>query len=205
MDARSVCLAVLTKGDASGYEIRKNIVEGPFSNMTQASFGSVYPALRKLDAEGLVECREQAQDNRPDKKVYRITQRGKLALLDELASAPGEDRLRSEFLFRMCFAHLLPVRFVEAMIDTHADRYRAKLDHLNSKPECAGVSPGVDFVRGFARAMCTAAVDYLDGHRHELLANIAVAGEIDSRPAVDRMSDHDATAHDVTAPPQAAE
>src|SRR3546814_3071348 len=54
MDAKTLCLGVLSRGAASGYEIKKAFEEGPFSHFHQASFGSIYPALNALSADGLV-------------------------------------------------------------------------------------------------------------------------------------------------------
>ena len=60
MDVKILCLGVLSRGEASGYEIKKAFEEGPFSHFHQASFGSIYPALNALSAEGLVACRAQS-------------------------------------------------------------------------------------------------------------------------------------------------
>jgi DNA-binding PadR family transcriptional regulator len=88
MDAKTLCLGVLAKGDASGYEIKKAFEEGPFAHIHPTSFGSIYPALAKLTDEGLVSCTELAQDKRPDKKVYAMTESGRRALVTELGPRP---------------------------------------------------------------------------------------------------------------------
>src|SRR3546814_11137191 len=68
MDAKTLCLGVLSRGAASGYEIKKAFEEGPFSHFHQASFGSIYPALNALSADGPVAVRAQAQQKRPQRK-----------------------------------------------------------------------------------------------------------------------------------------
>src|SRR5262249_55228527 len=77
MDARVLCLGALHFGDASGYEIKKLFEEGDFSFFYETSFGSIYPALSRLVEDGLALVSEQAQDKRPDKKVYSITEKGR--------------------------------------------------------------------------------------------------------------------------------
>ena len=79
MNVRTVCLAILYDKEASGYEIRKLSVEGEYAYFIDASFGSIYPALAKLEAEGLVTSRVAQQDGRPAKKVYAITPAGRSA------------------------------------------------------------------------------------------------------------------------------
>ena len=79
MDSKTLCLGALMLGDASGYEIKKLFEEGPFSYFHQTSLGSIYPALGTLMEEGLVTCDERAQEGRPDKKVYSLTDAGRAA------------------------------------------------------------------------------------------------------------------------------
>ena len=54
MDVRTFCLGVLSLGDATGYEIKKQAEDGPFSHFYKAGFGSIYPALARLAADGAV-------------------------------------------------------------------------------------------------------------------------------------------------------
>ena len=58
MSVRTLCLAILNFGDATGYEIRKLSTGGKFRYFIEASFGSIYPTLARLEAEGLVTVRE---------------------------------------------------------------------------------------------------------------------------------------------------
>ena len=50
MDVKTLCIGILSLGDASGYEIKKQLEER-FSFFYDASFGSIYPALNKLQKE----------------------------------------------------------------------------------------------------------------------------------------------------------
>lgn len=86
MSVRSLCLAILSFGDATGYEIRKESTEGRFSYFDDASFGSIYPALARLEAEGLVTVREEPQAGKPARKVYSITEAGRKVFIDSCAS-----------------------------------------------------------------------------------------------------------------------
>ena len=68
MNVRTLCLGVLSAGEASGYQIKKEIEEGLFSHFIDASYGSIYPALTQLAGEGLVTVRAEEQSGKPDKK-----------------------------------------------------------------------------------------------------------------------------------------
>jgi PadR family transcriptional regulator AphA len=191
MDARAICLAVLSLGDASGYEIRKSLESGPFGSFTDAGFGSIYPALKRLSDEGMVAGRQESQGGRPDKTVYSVTQKGKLALLDVLSEGPSVERLHSDHLFRLYFAHLLPARAVEALIEDRIAFYTAKMAHMQDKRACDPANPGADFVCGFGLALYEAGARYLEEHKHELLAAIAIDGELatpgDAAPGTSRL------------------
>ena len=75
MDVKTVCLGMLTEGPASGYDLKKEF-ESTFSHFFAAGYGSIYPALSALSESGLVDCEEIPQEGKPDRKVYRITDKG---------------------------------------------------------------------------------------------------------------------------------
>jgi PadR family transcriptional regulator, regulatory protein AphA len=170
MDVKTLCLGVLSRGEASGYEIKKAFEEGPFSHFHQASFGSIYPALNALSADGLVVVRAQAQDKRPDKKIYSLAAKGHNALIAALMADPQPDAMRSDFLFILSFAQYLPVAHVERLIDARIAWYREMLARMEG---CHAEQPaGADFVRGMGIVIYRAAAEYLESHRDQLLAEI---------------------------------
>ena len=175
MDVKTLCLGVLSRGEASGYEIKKAFEEGPFSHFHQASFGSIYPALNALSAEGLVSGRAQAQDKRPDKKSYSITAKGRNALVAALMAPPAPDAMRSDFLFILNFAQYLPPARVDQLIDQRIAWYREALARMEACSCAPGAAPGADFVRGMGIAVYRAAADYLETHRESLIAEIGDA------------------------------
>lgn len=164
MDVRTLCLGVLTLGEASGYEIKKKL-ENDYSHFYDASFGSIYPALNRLQSEGLVTCTTEAQARRPDKKVYNVTSEGRLELLRELSQPPGPDRIRSEFMVTLIFADLLPPSYLAQILDERIAYYRKHLDEFSQRG-CEEVSPAQSFVHGFGQAIYTAALDYIQENRH---------------------------------------
>ena len=172
MDTKTLCLGVLNRGDASGYEIKKAFEEGPLSHIHEASFGSIYPALTALSEEGLVEGTEMAQEKRPDKKVYSITDRGRAALLDAILAPPARDKVRSDFLFIMFFAQLLPAAHLADLIDQRIAWYRETLARMESCDQCEQ-SAGEAFVHGLGLAVYRAAAEYLATHRNGLLDEVS--------------------------------
>lgn len=78
-----IVLASLIEGEKYGYEITKSIY-----NMTNGTIqlkeGSLYPALHKLEKQGLLEGYWILQEpGKPDRKYYRITEEGLKAVREE--------------------------------------------------------------------------------------------------------------------------
>jgi len=131
MDARTLCLAALSLGDASGYEIKKTLDEPPFDHFQDTGFGSIYPALNRLAQDGLVAGTAQAQERRPDKKVYRLTDAGRDHLCQALLKPPGDDRLKSDFLFLLFMSDHMPREHLGRLIDQRIADIDAKLRHMD--------------------------------------------------------------------------
>lgn len=165
MDTRTVCLGILSMGEASGYEIKKHLEEGPFGHFLDASFGSIYPALARLAREGLVEMRPEttSEGGRP-KKLYAITKIGREALAKAIAPFPAPDRFRSEFLFQMILGDLLSPEDRTRKIDHQITQLRVKLAQIENRPDCAHHGCH-GFVAGLAQSMIGAALSYLEAHR----------------------------------------
>jgi len=176
MDVKTLCLGILSQGDTTGYEIKKQF-ESRYSHFYEASFGSIYPALAKLTEKGLVSCTQQAQEKRPDKKVYSITATGRLAFLDELNKVPGRDHIRSEFLATMLFGDLLSPAQLDKVIEKKLSEYHAELEQMETS-DMSSASAGHTFVHGFGIAFYRAAITYLEEHGHKV-----VGGALLSRPS----------------------
>jgi DNA-binding PadR family transcriptional regulator len=170
VDVRTICLGLLSLGPATGYEIKKKFEEGPIGYFLEASFGAIYPALGRLTDEGFIDCRTERQDGKPDRKIYSLTRPGEKAFAEALKVSPGPDRFRSEFLFLLLFAELLPKEHLRELVDERLTDYRAKLgllERLGSPDGCA-LPPGMEFVRGQAVAVYRAIIAYTEQNQHIL-------------------------------------
>jgi PadR family transcriptional regulator, regulatory protein AphA len=164
MDVKTLCLGVLALGDASGYEIKKHFEEGPFSYFHAAGFGSIYPALGTLLADGFVTCTEMAQEGRPGKKVYSITEAGRRAFRRELHKTPHPDTYRSEAIFMMFFGDLLDADHLADVYEGLVAVHRGKVACL-SDPDCKATSHARQFVRGLGLAVSNAFVTYMEDNK----------------------------------------
>lgn len=168
MDTRTLCLGVLTLGDATGYQIRKQVVEGPIAHFYATSFGSIYPALGRLLKDGLVTCTEPGPPERPGKKVYRITEVGRHAFRRALTKRPGRDRIRSDVMFMLFFAEHVEPEHLVVVYDAYLESYRARLALVDALDD-SNVPPARLFVRGVGRTFYRGLVEYLERNRPLLL------------------------------------
>jgi PadR family transcriptional regulator, regulatory protein AphA len=183
MDARVLCLGALHFGDASGYEIKKLFEEGDFSFFYETSFGSIYPALSRLVEDGLALVSEQAQDKRPDKKVYSITDKGRDLFAESLREPPVPDKIRSDFCFLMLFANLLPPAVIDRLIRDRIAWYRQHIEQMQSC-NAQDEPPGGRFINGLGLAIYGSAAAYLEQNRAGFIASLQRQAErAEERPA----------------------
>lgn len=169
MDVKTVCLGMLTDGAASGYDLKKQF-ESTFGHFFSAGYGSIYPALASLAADGLVDCEEVRQQGKPDRKVYRITDAGREHLLSALEKPDPSHKVRSEFLATMCFAHLMSGEQIRTVLESRLAEIGHYLDMFETfeREEWADAPPGLRFVCGCGKTVMKAMQDYIEKHGHEL-------------------------------------
>ncbi|MDF2540993.1 MAG: hypothetical protein K0S47_711 [Herbinix sp.] len=79
MAVKHLFLAILSKKAMHGYDL-KNAFEQLVSNQWSLNFGQVYTTLTRLERDGLVSAEEIRQEEKPDKKIYRLTMEGQRQL-----------------------------------------------------------------------------------------------------------------------------
>ena len=134
MNLRAVLLGFLTRGDLTGYELKAAMDES-VGFFFGASYGSIYPALRGLEEEGLVRSTLVVQSERPNKKVYTLTLEGRAYFLEALKGPPAEDSFRSEFLMQLFFGNHQDPGRVLALIEDHRSSLRDSLERLRRTEE----------------------------------------------------------------------
>jgi DNA-binding PadR family transcriptional regulator len=101
-----VVLGLLAGGPRSGYDI-KSIVDRSTRFFWAASYGQIYPELRRLEAEGLIEGEDSPTGGRR-RRAFALTPAGHDALLEWLYGKTTTIELRDESLLRLFFADALP-------------------------------------------------------------------------------------------------
>jgi len=86
----------------SGYELHKAIEEN-FGSFWGESYGQIYPTLKRLVAEGLIEACKPASAPRKRRQEYALTDAGRACLREWLALPFQNDPPRNEFMLKLFF------------------------------------------------------------------------------------------------------
>lgn len=98
-------LGLLSEESLSGYEIKK-IVDMRFSFFWSESYGQIYPQLKKLSEDKLIEeiSLNEIESSKIIKK-YSITDKGRIELKEWLEEPVEKETVRYEILLKMYFSN----------------------------------------------------------------------------------------------------
>lgn len=125
----NIILGFLMEGNMSGYDI-KNFMSTSTANFFDASFGSIYPALKRLETKGLITSQEIVEIGKYKKK-YQISEEGKKEFyrwLDEPVNLAGGGH-----------EHLIKVFFFN-----HIEKQKAKLNIMKIIADAKDVLHGLE-------------------------------------------------------------
>src|SRR5438552_18103645 len=107
-----VVLGMLAARPRSGYEI-KQLVDSSARFFWAASYGQIYPELKRLEDEGLIRGHEEPTGGRA-RTLYQLTEAGHEALRGWLGAADEPlYELRDEGMLKLFFSDSLPERRIE--------------------------------------------------------------------------------------------
>ncbi|MFZ5354037.1 MAG: PadR family transcriptional regulator [Bacillota bacterium] len=131
-----IILGFLTECNMSGYDI-KQFMTNSTSNFYDASFGSIYPALKRLEEKGYIASKETVEEGKY-KKYYEILEPGKKEFLSWLKKPMDFNSQKQEHLVKQFFYIHLPAESVKEhlkhFIEGVKENYN-KLDELEKDVE----------------------------------------------------------------------
>ena len=160
-------LGLLAHGPKSGYDV-KRIVDRSVRHFWAASYGQIYPELRRLEGVGWIEGTEAPRGGRL-RRVYRITVTGRRALDAWLREPETRVELRDESLLRLFFADTLPHEDALALLSWRREGYRRMLTYLRSLDDGQGQDPPfVDLVYQWGLDYCEWGIEWCNRHERRL-------------------------------------
>jgi PadR family transcriptional regulator, regulatory protein AphA len=134
-----VVLGLIAFGKRTGYDI-KTFVDKTTRYFWAASYGQIYPELKRLEEQGLVKGESVPSGGRA-RTVYELTEAGEAALQQWLeADDEPSYELRDEGMLKLFFSDSLPERRIE-IVRAMRERSERKLAGLRSIESDASQGP----------------------------------------------------------------
>lgn len=132
MKGKEVILGLLkTRGGLTGYQINE-LVQNQLSHFYNGGFGMIYPTLKKLETEGLVSKERVNQEEKPNKNVFYITEKGAEIFKDAVNQETEPEILKSDFLVKLYFGESLEEGKEKEFLSEELLRKKIALHDLNS-------------------------------------------------------------------------
>jgi DNA-binding PadR family transcriptional regulator len=167
-----VILGMIARGQRTGYDI-KRLVDRSTRHFWAASYGQIYPELRRLEEQGLIRGRPEPSGARA-RTTYELTPQGREALSEWLAA----DRelvyeLRDEGMLKLFFSDAAPgtrLNTIRAMRKQH-ERKQKQLAALEAKiPE---MGTGARLTLELGLEYTTWMIDWCDAAERRLATELA--------------------------------
>lgn len=123
-----ILLGMLNERDLSGYDMKLLLDKRIHHIYWSPAKSQIYGELRRLEKAGWVTMTEVAQTNRPDKRVYCITEAGRTALHEWLETTESEpDVFKSPMMLHLLFGHLLPRETLVTQLEARQRKLTSEL------------------------------------------------------------------------------
>ncbi len=126
MSLKHALLGILSYHEMTGYEV-KQFFDSSVQHFWNAELSQIYPTLKTLEENGFVARRVELQENRPNRKVYEITETGREEFLRWVRSPAPPADLRDPFLIKIFFGVQAPVEDVLIILHRQMDEQQKVL------------------------------------------------------------------------------
>lgn len=126
-----IILGFLMKEEMSGYDL-KQWMANCTSYFFDASFGSIYPALKRLEEKGCICCHEVVESSK-FKKLYSITDMGKSYFMNWLEKPIVFSKTKQEHLVYFYFYQYLPKEKAILNLKTFITEVETYLNQLSKE------------------------------------------------------------------------
>jgi len=158
---------LLASRPRSGYDIKQTI-DRTIRHFWAASYGQIYPELKRLEAVGWIEGTDGSRGGR-SRRVYSITPQGTNELRRWMYGEEVRIELRDESLLRLFFADTLPREEALGLLAARREGYRGMLEYLRSLDDGTGADPAfVDLVYRWGLDYCEWGIEWCERQERRL-------------------------------------
>src|SRR5258707_2473690 len=127
MSLSHAILGFLNERSLTGYDLKVNCFDTSVVYFWPADQAQIYRTLDKLTEQGFIESTTEYQEDRPNRKVYSITEMGRAELRAWLATPQPLPTHREPFLIQLFFGEQLPDKTLIRLLEEQLALHRAQL------------------------------------------------------------------------------
>jgi DNA-binding PadR family transcriptional regulator len=127
MSIAHIILGLLQQQERTGYDLKTGCFDGCIAHVWQADQSQIYRTLDKLEGLGWVACTVEIQHDRPNRKVYRITEAGKAELNQWLQTHQSLPSMREPLLMQLYLASELSNEAIVTLLKQEQAAHQMRL------------------------------------------------------------------------------
>lgn len=132
MSLRYALLAILRVGPLSGYDLQKQFSQS-VGHVWHAPDSQIYPELRKMEADGLIEGEEQVRGERGTRRVYHVTDAGLAAYSAWMQTPLDYQRVRDPAHLRAAYLENTTPEAARAFLHAHIAQWESELEQFEGE------------------------------------------------------------------------
>lgn len=145
---RHALLALLSRGITHGYELKQAFERLFAPAWPSVNIGQIYTTLARLERDGLVVSRDVEQKGRPNKRVYELTDEGRVELRSWVNAPIASTRIKDEFFMKLLLGDVMGSDPLQ-LLDRQRSHYLQSLRDLDTlMTETAADSPAQLLIEG---------------------------------------------------------
>lgn len=145
MSLAHVILGLLQQQTMTGYDLKTEWFDRCISHIWTADQAQIYRTLDKLEKHGWIECTVEIQHDRPNRKVYRVTEAGNAEFMQWLCTHQPLPTVRESLLAQLHFAAQLPNHVIIQLLEDEIAAHRQKLaDYQTAECQTIALPPSQD-------------------------------------------------------------
>jgi DNA-binding PadR family transcriptional regulator len=127
MSLAHAILGLLQQQERTGYDLKTSCFDQSIAHLWPADQAQIYRSLDKLVEQGWVTCTIEIQHDRPNRKIYSVTEAGKDELIRWLQSPQPLPTVREPLLVQLFFAAQLSNEAIIQLLEQQLAARREKL------------------------------------------------------------------------------
>jgi PadR family transcriptional regulator AphA len=131
---RHALLGVIKDTPLTGYDLVRHF-QGTVGYLWSAPQSQIYPELRRMEAEGLVEAKIAPRGRRAQKRIYSVTDAGMAELRRWATDFMPLPAQRDPIMLKAAFFDLAPIESVREQLRAHIAQFQWRLEQWQARED----------------------------------------------------------------------